>query len=116
MGKIENDTPEMTGCLTIDHKARIQDFDANCERLFGFKRSEVINRNVSLLMPTAYALEHDAYLTRYLCGGEPRIIGCGCEIIAQRKDGLIFPIWLTIHEDSTAEQPRFIGHITAISA
>lgn len=77
---IENDTPEMTGCLSIDHKARIQSFDANCERLFGFKRSEVINRNVSLLMPTAYALEHDAYLTRYLCGGEPRIIGCGCEI------------------------------------
>ena len=105
---------EITGSLTIDHKARIRSFDDACEQLFGFRKSEVIGRNVSLLMPSAYAAQHDHYMTRYLCGGEPRIIGRGCEISARHKDGSIFPIWLSVHEDRSLAQPTFIGLVTGI--
>jgi PAS domain S-box-containing protein len=50
------------------------------ERIFGLPREEVVGRDVSMLMPEPDRSGSDGYLSRYLAGGAPRIIGVGREV------------------------------------
>lgn len=85
--------------------------------LFGYANSELLGRNVSMLMPEPYRSEHDGYLARYLTTGERHIIGIGREVEAQRSDGSIFPMALAVSQvDLPGESPRFAGIIHDISA
>ena len=60
--------------VVIDERGVIQSFSSAAERLFGHSASNVIGRNIKILMPAPYRDNHDAYLGRYLRTGEKRII------------------------------------------
>lgn len=40
---------------------------------FGYKKGELDNKNVSLLMPAPFNAQHDIYLQRYVKTGQPHI-------------------------------------------
>jgi two-component system CheB/CheR fusion protein len=84
--------------ITADHRGIIQSVNAGTERMFGYAASELIGRNVSMLMPAPEREAHDGYLARYLQTGERHIIGVSREVSAQRKDGGIFPTELAVTE------------------
>ena len=80
-------------------------------RLFGWEREQMLGRNVSMLMPEPFRSEHDSYLSRYLATGDAHIIGMGREVEAQRADGSVFPMSLSVSEVKTGEQHLFTGII-----
>ncbi|MEZ4470000.1 MAG: PAS domain S-box protein [bacterium] len=86
------------GLLTIDAQGRITSINEAAERIFGWKSADVIGRNVSVLMPDPYRTDHDAYLARYKETGERRAIGRIRHVHAQRRDGELRPIELSISE------------------
>ncbi len=102
--------------VTIDHAGIIEDANPATERLFGYAQSELIGRNVSILMPEPDASRHDRYIADYLANGIPRIIGIGREVTGRHKDGTIFPIDLSVSELTTGDHPKFIGVIRDLSA
>ncbi|MBV8413352.1 MAG: PAS domain S-box protein, partial [Alphaproteobacteria bacterium] len=97
--------------LIIDERGLIESLSATAEHLFGYTMEEIAGRNVSLLMPSPYREQHDAYLKRYLSTGERRIIGIGRIVVGQRKDGTTFPIHLTVGELRSADKHYFTGFI-----
>lgn len=97
--------------VVIDERGVIQSFSATASTLFGWSAAEVIGRNVSLLMPDAYARAHDGHLARYMATGERHIIGIGRVVVGQRRDGATFPIELAIGEGRTEGQRFFTGFI-----
>lgn len=84
--------------ISIDARGRITLFNPAAEQTFGYTAEEVFGRNVSMLMPSPYAEEHDAYLQRYHETGERRAIGRLRSVQARRKNGEVFPIELTVSE------------------
>jgi two-component system sensor kinase FixL len=102
--------------IVVDHHGTIEEFSRAAQQLFGYTPGEIIGRNVRELMPDPYRREHDGYMHRYLTTGEPRIIGTGREVRAQRKDGSIFPCDLSVGHVRGIDPPRFIGFISDITA
>lgn len=84
--------------ISIDSQGVIQTINRSAERLFGYTRNEMINQNVSMLMPAPYSEEHDSYIKRYLQTGKPRILDSVRELVGRRKDGSTFPIEISITE------------------
>ena len=95
--------------ILIDHQGRIETFNRSGERLFGFRAEEVVGRNVSVLMTERDRDSHDAYMHRYMSTGVPHIIGVGREVDARRRDGSVFPVFLSVGRIHESDPPRFVG-------
>ena len=104
------------GVVGIDTQGNIELFNPAAERLFGFSTADVMGRNVRMLMPAQYGDHHDGYLEHYLQTGERRIIGIGREVTGRRKDGSIFPMYLSVGEIRLPEHNGFIGIVHDLSA
>lgn len=99
--------------ISIDSRGVIHDANPATERLFGYTRDELIDRNVSMLMPEPFCSQHHQYLSRYLQTREARIIGKGREVAGRRKDGSVFPADLSVNE--VDHQGIFTGFIRDVS-
>jgi two-component system sensor kinase FixL len=95
--------------ILIDVRGRIESFNRAGERLFGYTADELLGRNVSVLMTGRDRESHDQYMDRYMTTGVPHIIGIGREVDARRKDGSVFPVFLSVGQVAGSEPPRFVG-------
>ena len=104
------------GVILIDAGGKVLKFNPACEKLFGYRSSEVIGQNVKMLMPGRYRQEHDHYLDNYARTGERKIIGIGREVLGQRKDGSVFPMELSVGEAREDDGSIFVGIIHDLTA
>lgn len=104
------------GIIVIDDRGHVLIFNKACERLFGYTASEVIGRNLSMMMPLEFSEHHDGYVRHYLDTGEKRIIGIGREVRGMHRDGTVFPIELSVGEALTPDGRQFIGIIRDLRA
>jgi two-component system sensor kinase FixL len=95
--------------VVIDHRGRMLAVNDATGRIFGYRGDELLGENVSKLMPGPERGAHDDQLARYLESGVGRIIGIGREVRAQRKDGSVFPMRLSVGRIRDSEPPRFVG-------
>ena len=99
------------GIITIDAKGTIDSFNLAAEKIFGYKVTDVIGKNVKMLMPEPYHSEHDGYLSNYMSGGKAKIIGIGREVEGQRQDGSTFPLFLAVTQIKSHSEPLFVGMV-----
>jgi two-component system sensor kinase FixL len=97
------------GMVMIDSRGLLEAFNPAAERLFGYRESEVLGQNVSVLMPSPHREAHDGYIARYLREGGARVIGIGREVTGRRKDGTLFPLQLSVGEVSVGGERKFTG-------
>lgn len=97
------------GIIVTDDAGRIMLFNHACERLFGYMMSEVIGRNIAMIMPPEYAEHHHRYIENYHNTSVRKIIGIGREVRGQHKSGAVFPLELSVGETVTPDGRQFIG-------
>ena len=97
--------------IVIDTQGLIESFNVAAVRQFGYQPSDVLGKNISMLMPSPYREQHDGYLHRYLGTGEKRIIGIDRVVVGLRKDGSTFPMQLAVGETKSGDRRYFTGFI-----
>ena len=73
--------------VSIDAKNCVTFFNAAAERLWGYSRSEVIGRNVRMLVPEEIRDGHDELVNANRRTGMDKIVGTSRDVEIQRKDG-----------------------------
>ncbi|MBB6611850.1 PAS domain S-box protein [Pontibacter sp. Tf4] len=103
------------GIITIDTHGLMEMVNPAAQKLFGYSESELLGRNISMLMPEPDSSLHDGYMERYHQTGIPHIIGIGREVSGLRKDGTTFPFFLSISEVQLADRKVYTGFVHDIS-
>ncbi len=97
------------GIVTIDALGAIQTVNQAACGIFGYRVSELVGRNISMLMPEPERSRHDVYLEHYQATREARMIGMQREVTGVRKDGSLFPMNLSVSRISYAGSDVFVG-------
>ncbi|MCP4390108.1 MAG: PAS domain S-box protein, partial [Gammaproteobacteria bacterium] len=103
------------GIVLANTNGIIQFVNPAAERLFGYRHGELVGQTVKRLMPMEYSQAHDRYMKNYLQTGIAKVIGSGRQLMAIRKNGTRFPIYLSIGDINTSHARLFAGVIMDIS-
>ena len=103
------------GVVIIDDEGMILSFSPTAEIIFGYQATEIIGKNVALLIAPPHRQQHDKYLSSYRVTEKHHIIGTVREELAQRKDGSLFPIELKVGEVRLSKTRIFTGFIKDLS-
>ena len=101
--------------ITIDDHGKIESVNPAAEKMFGYTAAEMLGKGVEMLMPDPYRGEHHAYLSNYLHTGKRRVIGIGREVTGQRRDGSLFPMYLSVGEQTVDGRRYFTGIVRDIT-
>ncbi|RFB98141.1 PAS domain-containing sensor histidine kinase [Rhizobium leguminosarum bv. trifolii] len=112
-GALVRGTPDAV--IVIDEGGTIRSYNPAAESMFGYSPQETIGRNIKMLMPEPYHSEHDGYLAHYRKTGEERIIGTTRMVSGRRKNGIVFPIDVSISAVATGDAKIFVGIVRDIS-
>lgn len=97
--------------IIIDSHGEISKINPAGARLFGYEVEELLDQNVSVLMPSPHSKKHDGYLQKYHETGKAKIIGIGRDIVGKKKDGTLFPCNLSVNEFYMQSKKCFAGII-----
>ena len=104
------------GIFTVDKNGRVMDMNASAADIFGYARSEVIGKNVSMLMPEPHRSQHTDYIHRFLETGEARIVGMSPrEVPGLRRDGSLIPLELSVNVTHEGGETLFVGILRDIT-
>ncbi|MEK9629487.1 MAG: CHASE3 domain-containing protein [Nitrospinota bacterium] len=103
------------GLILIDSQGIIKNANPAALHQFGYQSSELIGKNVKMIMPEPYSSEHDQYIKNFLTTGNAKIIGLGREVKGLRKDGSTFDLDLGVTQLDTHEGKSFIGTLRDIT-
>jgi PAS domain S-box-containing protein len=101
--------------ITMDQQLNIREFNPAAERMFGYKRLDILGRNVALLLPPDDRARQVSALNQYLTNARGPLAGRQLELRGLKVDGSDFPVELTvarIGSDSRAVLTGFVRDIT----
>lgn len=82
--------------VIVNHRGEIILVNALTERLFGYRREELIGQQIEFLVPERYREQHIAARARYQADPQPRPMGAGRELYGRRKDGKEFTVEISL--------------------
>ncbi len=102
--------------IGMDHRGLVVEFNEAAEELFGYRRENVLGRELAeLIIPEELRDRHRKSLRRYLETGQATIIGRRLELPALRSDGSRIPVELAVTRLAGSEPPLFTGFLREIS-
>ena len=99
----------------MDERGDILFANPATKRIFGHDPVEIVGKPLTMLMPEMMRNLHENGFKRYLATGKRHLNWQGVEVIAQRKDGLTFPVEVSFGEMTNDGHKVFTGFIRDIS-
>jgi PAS domain S-box-containing protein len=104
--------------VVVDAEGRIETFNRQAERYFGYQRGEVLGQAVETLLPATERAAHirlrEGFSATQLTP-EPVRMGAGRQLFGQRKDGSRFPVEINLSAIQTGEGPKVLAMIADIT-
>jgi protein-histidine pros-kinase len=94
--------------VIVDGTGAIQLANAEAERLFGYTRDELFGKPVELLIPARYHRRHPEHRSGFFDAPRSRPMGVGLELAGVRKDGVEFPVEISLSPLET-DEGRFVA-------
>lgn len=82
--------------VIADQNGKIIFWNNASSKIFGYGMKEALDKDLTLIMPKEMHSLHEAGMHHYLATGEKKLIDQTVSIDAQKKDGSIFPIELSL--------------------
>jgi PAS domain S-box-containing protein len=101
--------------VTIDENGVVQSCNPAAERMFGYEAGALIGHNVNVLMPAGDGAAYGSYVSAYLRGGAPKVLGIGREVLARRSDGSFFPVELGVSNLELNGERMFVSIMRDVS-
>jgi two-component system sensor histidine kinase/response regulator len=80
------------GLLVVDADGTITMANAQCEKLFGYTRDELIFQKVEMLVPDSIRPQHPELRASFHRAPTTRAMGAKSELYGRRKDGSLLPV------------------------
>src|SRR6266545_3650976 len=104
-----------TAMIMVNKEGRIILINKRVETLFGYKRDELIDEPVEMLVPEQFRSGHQDFRHGYFCDPQARPMGAGRELFGRCKDGSEVPIEIGLSPMHTSEGLFVLASIVDIS-
>jgi PAS domain S-box-containing protein len=102
--------------IIINQNGLIEEFNSRAEEIFGWSKSEVINKPLAaFIIPQHLREAHTKGMEHYLLTGEGPVLGQRLELTALHQQGYEFPIEITISNIKIDNQEFFASFIRNIT-
>ena len=103
------------GVVIIDSTATIVLVNRQVERLFGYKKEEIVGRPLNILLPDRVRDVHPKHVTGFFEKPKIRPMGLEQELYARHKNGHEFPVEISLSHLETASGSLAMAFLTDIT-
>jgi PAS domain S-box-containing protein len=107
-------TTTVDGVITVDSDGSILEFNASAERIYGWKRDEIVGRHIRTIIGDPQGSEQ-AGLLLALATGEITAKARSADVTGRRKDGSLVPVRRAVGHARMDGRDLFVCFITDIS-
>ena len=101
--------------VVVDPDGAIVFANTQTEKLFGYRRAELMGAEVEVLIPDAFRKHHHRHRTAYQTHPHVRTMGAGLDLLGLRKDGVEIPVDISLSPALTDAGPVVIAAVRDIS-
>lgn len=103
------------GIFNIDRQGLIRRVNLKAQEMFGYSEDELVGQTIEVLMPERFRSGHLGHRANYFTAPSTRLMGVGMDLVGRRKDGIEFPIEVSLHLIKTGDTDfvsAFVSDIT----
>ena len=101
--------------LEVNPEGRITLTNQAAEKMFGYTQNELVGLDIERLVPAAMRGGHAKHRTSYAKNPNTRPMGIGMELQAQRKDGSLFPVEISLSPNRIGGSLHVVASVRDIS-
>src|SRR3984957_3003732 len=103
------------GIISIDDQSTIRYINPAAGQMFGYEPAEMLDKNLTVLMPERFRQSHLTSFRRYLTTGQKHIRWRAIELVGLHKSGREFPIEISFGEDVRKDKHFFTGIVRDVT-
>ena len=104
------------GMVMVDSGGKIVLVNREVERMFGYRREELLGQSIELLVPERFRRQHPAYRVGFFRAPNRRAMGAGRDLFGVKKDGTELPVEIGLNPIETEDGLLVLSSIVDIGA
>ena len=102
--------------VSIDENNNVTFFNKAAEKLWGYTKSEVLGKNVKMLVPTEHQSNHDSYVNNHRTSDIDKIVGSSREVQLETKSGKRIWVQLSLSQVKLNGKKHYTALVRDVTA